>query len=63
MDIFCHYFNTAFPCKSVCVSKWITQGTKTSSKRMCFVNTVKKKLSQRNHRIIKNNISLYTKGY
>jgi len=51
MNTFCHYFNTEFACKSVCVSKWITQGTKTSSKSMCFVNT-KKKISQRDHRII-----------
>jgi hypothetical protein len=44
MDTFCHYFNIAFPYKSACVSKWITQSTNTSSKRMCFVNTVKKSL-------------------
>jgi hypothetical protein len=45
--IFCYYFNTAFPCKSIHVSKsysnkCITQGIKISRKIMIFFKTVKK---------------------
>jgi len=63
MDKFCHYFNIAFPYKSACVSMWITQGMNTSSKRMCFVNTVKKKFSLKESQDYKKNNNLYTKGY
>jgi hypothetical protein len=47
VDIFCYYFNTAFPRKSVHVNKsysnkWITQGIKISRKIMVFLKTVKK---------------------
>ena len=54
MDIFCHNFNIAFPCKSVCVSKWITQGTKISSRRICFMNRVKKNILSQDY--IKNQL-------
>ena len=47
VDIFCYYFNIAFPCKSVHVNKsysnkWITQGIKIKKKNMGFFKTVKK---------------------
>jgi len=50
MDIFGYYFTIAFPYKLIilsktCNSKWITKGIKISSKRMCVLNSVKRKFS------------------
>ena len=50
MDIFGYYFDIAFPYKLTNLnktynSKWITKGIKISSKRMCFLNLVKRKFS------------------
>jgi hypothetical protein len=50
MDIFGYYFNMAFPYKLIHLSKtynskWITKGIKISSKRMCFLNSVRRKFS------------------
>jgi len=46
VDIFCYYFNVAFPCKSVHGSKpysnkWITQGIKISRKIMVLSKILK----------------------
>ena len=50
MDIFCYYFNIAFPyklknLKKTYNSKWITKGIKISSKRMHLLNSVKRKFN------------------
>ena len=50
MDIFGYYFNIAFPYKPINLSKtynskWITKSIKIFSKRMHFLNSVKKKFS------------------
>jgi hypothetical protein len=47
MDTILYYFNIAFPLKSYYVrepnrNRWITQGLKISSKRMCFLNSLRK---------------------
>jgi hypothetical protein len=69
MDIFGYYFNIAFPCKLINLSKtynsrYITKGIKISSKRMCFVSSIKRKfnLSRVAQAYIKNTIS-HTKKY
>jgi hypothetical protein len=50
MDIFGYYFNRAFSYKLINLSKtydskWITKGINISSKRMCFLNLVKRKFN------------------
>jgi hypothetical protein len=50
MDIFGYYFDIPSPYKPINLrktynSKWITKGTKISSKRMRFLNSVKTKFS------------------
>jgi len=50
MDIFGYYFIIAFPYKLINLcktynSKWITKGIKISSKRMYFLNSVKRKFN------------------
>ena len=52
MDIFGYYFNIAFPHKLISHikaynSKWITKGVTISSKRIRFLNLVKRKFSHR----------------
>ena len=50
MDIFGYYFNIVFPYKLINLnktynSKWITKRIKICSKRMRFLNSVKRKFS------------------
>ena len=50
MENFGYYFNIAFPYKlknfgNIHKNKWITKGIKNSSKRMRFLNSVKRKFS------------------
>ena len=60
MENFGYYFNIAFPYKSQKLSnvqnnKWITKGLKNSSKRMSFLNSLKRKfnVSREAHAYIK----------
>jgi predicted phosphatase len=69
MDIFVYYITIAFPYKLINLSKAynsksITRGIKISSKRMCVLNSVKRKfsLSREAQAYIKKTIS-HTKKY
>jgi hypothetical protein len=49
MDIFCYYFDMCFPLKLVNQSslqkkRWITQGIKKSSRRLCWLNGLQRKM-------------------
>jgi potassium voltage-gated channel Eag-related subfamily H protein 8 len=49
MEIFCYYFDMCFPSKLVNQSSlqrtnWITQGIKTSSRRLCWLNGLQRKM-------------------